>query len=308
MTTIHPLVAQYLKERIGLGRLSRSSARHVRYPLLSFAAAHGDRPVHHIGPTTVDRWLMSCAHLAPATRRNYLSIVRGFCRWLQRQGKIKGDPTAHLEPIRQPRPVPRCLSEVQIAALIASLPDLRAEVVIWLMVGCGVRCIEIARLGIGDYDPHGLTLRLTGKGGHVRVIPVPTEVASVLDRYISSTRANAGPLLRSLKHTHQGITAGTLSQYVSRWMAEAQVKRGAHDGISAHSLRHTCATDVYRRSLNLAAVQAMLGHANIATTSRYLGPTNIEELRDAMGGRDYRAPHANVFELGRQRSDERRAA
>lgn len=290
MTTLHPLVPAYLSERIGLGRLSRASATHVRYPLLSFADSHGDRPLNQVTATAIDRWLMTCSHLAPATRRNYLSIVRGFCRWLIRRGNIKADPTVHLEPIRQPRAVARCLTEEQIALLIGSLPDLRSAAVVWMMVGCGFRCIEIVRFTMGDYDRHELTLIAHGKGGHQRVIPVPAEVAGPLNRYVDSTRANAGPLIRSVVHPHRGLTAPTLSSYVSRWMAEAQVKRGAHDGISAHALRHTCATDVYRRSLDLSIVQAMLGHANIATTSRYIGPTNIAQVRAAMEGRRYDHP------------------
>lgn len=285
--TLHPLIASYLNERVALGRLSRLSARHVRYPLLSFADNFGNRPLTQLGPAAIDRWLITCHGLAPATRRNYLSIVRGFCKWLQRNGKLKADPTVHVEPIRQPRAVPRSLDEADIARLIASLADPRARVVVWLMVGCGLRCVEISRLTHGDYDRRTLTLTVRGKGDHQRQVPVPAEVAAPLNAYLTFTRATAGPLLRSVKNPHRGLSAPTLSRYVSQWMAEAQVKRGPYDGISAHALRHTCATDVYRRSLDLSVVQALLGHANLATTSRYIGPTNIEKVRAAMEGRRY---------------------
>src|SRR5690606_33961076 len=114
---------------------------------------------------------------APGTRRLYLSRVRGLIRWMLRKGGLPRDPFGDLEPLRVPRGVDRALSADQVAQRPRVLPDARAEAIVWLMVGCGLRCIEVARLEVGDYDRFARYLhRVVGKGGHVRQIPVPEEV------------------------------------------------------------------------------------------------------------------------------------
>jgi integrase len=123
---------------------------------------------------------------------------------------------------------------------------------------------------------------VVGKGGHERLIPVPDVVAAALDAYLATTPGGAGPLIRSAVNPAAGLAPHTIGMLVTGWIRHAGVKRHARDRVGAHSLRHTCASDVHYASLDLAVVKEVLGHANIATTSRYLRRDRIDDMRTAM--------------------------
>lgn len=291
MTSLGGHITRYLANRVDLNRMSRTTAHDARYTLGHFADTFGNRPLNQLNTAFVERWLATIGHLSPATRRNYLSRVRGFCGWLVVRNLIKTNPCDAIEPIRQPRRVSRALPEDDIAALLAVVPDLRAQVIVWLMVGCGLRCIEVSRLGVHDYDRRLEQVTVTGKRDNERVVPVPSEVARVLGRYLAAERLTSGALIRNRVHPARGVTAQTLSIYMRRWMYDAGVKSRPWDGTSAHALRHTAATDVYDRCGNLRVVQEMLGHSLASTTSRYLGTADLSAVRAAMEGRPYRGDH-----------------
>ena len=163
----------------------------------------------------------------------------------------------------------------------------RARAVVWLMVGCGCRCVEVARLRVEDYDPRGATVRLTGKGGHERVVPVPSDVAGALDAWLDERGRVAGPLIASRIDGH-ALAPHTLSAYVRRWMRAAGVKVSALDGRSAHGLRRTAASDVMDACGDITVVQEMLGHREVDTTARhYLRRVTVAHMREAMEGRTY---------------------
>jgi integrase len=165
--------------------------------------------------------------------------------------------------------------------------DRRATAMVWLMVGQGCRCVEVSNLDLDDYDPRALTIRLRGKFGHERELPVTVEVARALDDYINETGRVPGPLIRSLVNQYDRLGPTTISDYMGRWMRAAGIKSRNYDGKSAHGLRRTAASDVMDRTRDIHAVQAMLGHANIETTTMYLRPVAMDTLREAMEGRTY---------------------
>jgi site-specific recombinase XerC len=117
-------------------------------------------------------------------------------------------------------------------------------------------------------------LRVRGKADHERELPVPTDVALLLHAHLGGR--DHGPLL--------GMGAALISRRVSGWMDAAGLKARPYDGVSAHALRHTMASDMLDRCGNVRTVQAALGHQSLATTQRYLRPASLEQLRAAMGG------------------------
>lgn len=290
MGTLTPLLARYTAERHARGEISRQTLHALRWSFGHIDQSFGDRPISQFGPRAIDRWLAGIGHLAPATRREYLSRVRGFSRWLISEGMIRTDPTLHVPPIRQPRTQPRTLTEPEVARLLAVLPDARAHAIVWLMIGLGCRCVEVERLMVGDYDPHARQILLVGKAGHERVLPVPAKTAQALDTYLAEVGASGGPMIRSRSNPSTALTAQTIGTYVRRWLRAAGVKQGVLDGRSAHGLRRTAASDVMDRVGDIRVVQEMLGHARIETTARaYLRRVPIEQMREAMEGRTYLA-------------------
>jgi integrase/recombinase XerC len=154
------------------------------------------------------------------------------------------------------------------------------------MVQEGLRCCEVANLQLADIDFIDRTARVVGKGGHERLLPLTEETWNVLERYLDEQPLTAGPLIRSYR-TSGGLRADTISGLVGGVDVRRRIKRWARDGISAHALRHSAATNMLRSGAHLRDVQAALGHASPSSTQRYL-PTVVNDLRTAMGGRRYR--------------------
>jgi site-specific recombinase XerC len=225
---------------------------------------------------TVAAWQATIGGHRPATRRAYLSAVRTFCRWAAFEGLIVADPTLGAARIREPRRATRAMPASSVARLHLVLPDLRAEVIVGLMFHMGLRCVEVSRLRWADYDPASAVLVVVGKNDDQRRLPVHKAVVPVLAAWSSSARS-CGPRV-------VGISAGRISKLVSRWMNTAGLKSGAYDGVSAHALRHTMASNMLERCGNVRTVQDALGHVSLATTERYLRHTGLDVMRAAMDG------------------------
>lgn len=202
----------------------------------------------------------------PNTVRSYRSSLIAFYTWAQGNGRRQDNPALLIPRVRMPRGVPRPTPEVVYrAALLAA--DERTRLMIHLAAICGLRRGEISRARREDVlkDLLGWSLRVTGKGGHVRMVPLPDELARELrampPSWIFPSSARSGPL-----------TPAHVGKLVSRALPE---------GWTCHTLRHRCGTVAYARSKDLRAVQELLGHARTDTTALY---TKIpaSSIRDAM--------------------------
>jgi len=265
-------VWEYVDDREGRGEIGARTAYELRTRLLKMARQMGDPPLEHFGPTAVAKWQRSVAHQRASTRQTLCSTLSGFCRWLLQEGLIEQDPTLRLGRVRLPVSVPKTLNAAQMARLQRVLPDARARAIIALQSRLGLRCIEVANLMVADWDRDTGTLVVRGKFDNQRRLPVPDDVARVLDAYLGGR--TDGPLV--------GGTAPYLSRQVSLWMDKAGIKTAPRDGLSAHALRRTAASDLYDQTKDVRLAQRLLGHRSIATTDRYLRPGDLDELRAAL--------------------------
>lgn len=291
MTEMGRLLEQYVQLRLDKGELSKDAAATYRSYLRAFSATYGDREIKKVTYKHVEKFLETRGHLARATRRSQFSKLRQFCRWLTREGHVRTNPMEDkrfmAKPPRPGRTPPRGLDVHQVATLLMTVPDRRARAIVALMVGCGLRCCEVSGLNIEHWDRRHNIIRVTGKGSS-RYLPVPAMVVRYLNAYLQEFPAASGPLIRQTQVPWLPLSAKTLSKYVGQWMWDAGIKLSPRDGVSAHSLRHTAATDVLDRCGKLHVVQAMLGHESIATTEGYISLHRAKaELGPAMEGRDY---------------------
>jgi integrase/recombinase XerC len=287
-TPLARLASEYVTGRRRRGEIGAGTARQARFCLYRFAAdADGSAMPARLD---VSAWLDGLGRLAPRSRRWNVSIVRGFTAWLVDQGHLDVDPLARPPRVRVPRAVPRALPGDQAAAVVAACPDTRARLVVTLMLWLGLRRGEIPALRVDDADRHGATLRVRGKGGHERVLPLPPAVADALDAYLAEhpPPGPRSPLVRSYQDPAKGITPTRVYQIVSGAMTRAGVHLAPGDGRSPHALRHTAATDTLRAGATLADVQALLGHSSVATTAVYL-KADTAALARAIGKRSYGA-------------------
>lgn len=283
------LAEQYVTERVKRGELGRLGGRNHRSVLRNFCGWWGSRPVERLGRRSVEKWIETLDGLAPATRRDRFTIVRGFCRWLVRLGHVKRDPFDGVKAPRQPRSVPRALPLAAVVATLDACPDARARLIVTLMVQQGLRCCEVAGLSVEDLDLVNGLMRVVGKGGHTRLLPITDETRESIGHYLVEHPAPAGPLVRSYRDLGQPLAPESVSVMVVGWMKDAGVKARKFDGVSAHALRHTAATDMLRAGASPRDVQAALGHAHLTTTEVYM-PYVVGTLEKAMGGRRYGLP------------------
>lgn len=281
---VSQLGLRYVSERSKRQEISRSTRPNLVSCLLRFAESCDDLEVEKVRLVHVERFLE--ADVAPSTLRGRLSVLRTFFEWARVRKFVRRNPCEGVKLRAEPRRLPRGLQHDAVGSLFSAVPDPRAELICSLMVQEGLRCCEVARLEVADVNWPQRVMLVKGKGGHERVLPITAETWAALDRY---GRPSSGHLIRSYLHPSRGISAGQISKIVSVWMSEAGIKRSARDGVSAHALRHTCATDMLTGGAELVDVQAVLGHRNIATTQVYL-PWKVKGLDAAMSGRSYRVP------------------
>lgn len=291
-TDLRRLTHRYIAGRVRTGDLTSYTAACYRRPLDVLVEVHGNRPVALIGKATIHRWLTARISLRPSTKRTQWSYVSCFLDWLVERGDLPRNPCRSMKAPKRPRSTPRAIDEDAVRLVIDHAPDARGEAIVWLMVGLGLRCVEVHRLRVEDWSRRDGLLRVTGKFGHEREVPVTEEAADALSAYLAVFPATVGPMVRSYTQEHRAVRPGTLSHYLSRWMRSAGVKTAPRDGVSAHALRHTCASDVLDRCGDLRTVQEMLGHAHLSSTSVYLRRAGIPKMREAMNGRTYRGDEA----------------
>lgn len=292
MTTLDPFIASYMKSRRALGVYNAKSQRVVTPRLTSLARHYGNRPLTHLTPAAIERWLGSLSHVAVNSRACYLVSVRQFTAWLTLERHITIDPCVPIPAIRRVKPLPRSQPTEAVRLIIAAATTDRERAIVWLMVGMGLRRMEVAGLRWEHYDDRAELMDVrVAKNSKERILPVPTEVSAALRRLRGG--GMTGPIIRN-ETTGDELSVERVGWLAARIMRRAGVKLRPYDGVSGHALRHTAASDVLDHCGDLRVVQAMLGHENLATTAIYLRRASASKMREGMGGRDYSAPESDV--------------
>ena len=218
----------------------------------------------------------STSKATTANRR--LTVFKRYFRWALRERLITADPTLKLQAARQALRVPKTLTESQVEALL-SAPDtstplgVRDRTMLELMYASGLRVSELVTLKVFNVSLSDNVLRVFGKGNKERLVPFG-EVASVwLGQYLRGARTEllAGKPTEDLFVTHRGAKAGSAMSRVMFWMIVKKyaLAAGITAPLSPHTLRHAFATHLLNHGADLRAVQMLLGHADISTTTIY---------------------------------------
>ena len=218
-------------------------------------------------------------HATKATTANRrLTVFKRYFRWALREHVITTDPTLKLQTARQALRVPKTLTESQVEALLAA-PDIatplgvRDRTMLELMYASGLRVSELVTLKVFNISLSENVLRVFGKGNKERLVPFG-EVASLwIKQYLSDTRPLllAGKQTEDLFVTYRGAKAGSAMSRVMFWMIVKKYacRAGILVPLSPHTLRHAFATHLLNHGADLRAVQMLLGHVDISTTTIY---------------------------------------
>lgn len=198
-----------------------------------------------------------------------LVAIKVFFRFLQAESIISSTEISLLESPKIWQLIPEVLSMSEVDTLLQviqgdSFIGARDKAILALMYACGLRVSEVCGLDLHDVGDE--TIRVKGKGGKERVIPVAREAIDAVDQYLTKYRDGKGSL-SAIFVTTKGKRMGRVSVW-NRIKFYAK-KAGIQKNISPHTLRHSFATHLLENGADLRVIQELLGHAHIATTDRY---------------------------------------
>jgi integrase/recombinase XerC len=200
-----------------------------------------------------------------------LSAVRTFLSYLVEIGTVRANQAVHVQAPKPSRRLPKTLDADQVASLLAISGEapltLRDRAILELFYSSGLRLAELVGLDLTDVDVADRTVRVTGKGGKTRIVPVGRHALRALGDWLNARAELAAPGEQALFLGQRGERLGkrSVQTRLNHWAK----RQGAPTRVHPHMLRHSFATHLLESSGDLRAVQEMLGHASVSTTQVY---------------------------------------
>ena len=237
--------------------------------------------------------LLAGRDLERTTVGRKLAAARGLFDFLTRTGRAPQNPAELLPNPRSASRLPRVLDRDQARRLLERIPvatplDARDRAMLELAYSSGLRCAELVGLDVDSVDFDSETIRVRGKGGKERIVPLGEPAQRALSRYVERFRPALAddPAERALLLSKSGrrLSPSDVTRRLGRWVDEAAIA----GRVSPHALRHSFATHMLEGGADLRSIQELLGHASISTTQVY---TRVEpgRLRKAYAGAHPRA-------------------
>lgn len=277
----------YLGSEKGLAHHTLISYRRDLEMLVNFLKKSGVSSVDCVHEKDVIAFL---AHLreksyaASSVCRSVISM-KTFFRFLKREKVVAKDIASHLDSPKIWQLIPEVLTITEVEGLLdapdaGTLVGARDRAILQVIYASGLRVSEVCGLNIQDLSDE--IVRVTGKGGKERIVPIAKSAVSAVDHYLihfrqHSNGENAAPLFVSEKGKR--IDRTLVWKRIKIYATAAGIKKE----ISPHTLRHSFATHLLENGADLRVIQEMLGHANIATTDRYthISQRHLTEAFDA---------------------------
>lgn len=275
-----------------LVRRAVASATRTAYAtdVRQFAAWASERRLHPASTSVRDlrRYLAVLAERGntPTTITRKLAALRSLFRVQVQGGARRDNPAELLHSPRKPRRLPRVLKPAEVAALLDRIPgedplDLRDRALFELAYSSGLRAQELVSLELDSLDFDAETVRVLGKGGKTRLVPVGEHARRALERYLARSRPHlssvAGPeQTLFLSKSGRRLSTSDVRRRLHGWARRAAVATPAVIDAHPHALRHSFATHLLEGGADLRSIQELLGHASISTTQVY---TRVESSR-----------------------------
>lgn len=250
---------------VDLGQLADWAAARELGPL---SLTH--RELRHFARVVSERGAMK------STVARKLAAIRTFYRQLVERGALEANPAELVSSPKKDSYLPKVLKPAEVAELLERIPgstplDLRDRALLELAYAAGLRAEELVNLDLTSIDADAEEVRVEGKGGRTRVVPVGEHAWRAIDRYLARGRTVLG----------SGESEALFLSKSGRRLSTSDVRRRMRlqtrrAGISPHTLRHSFATHLLEGGADLRAIQELLGHSSISTTQTY---TRVESKR-----------------------------
>ncbi len=233
--------------------------------------------------------------LAASSAARSLVAIRGLHRFAHREGELSADSARAVRPPALPLRLPKALPVADIERLLAAAAPagaaqqpagLRARALLELLYGTGARISEAVGLDVDDLDLAERSVRLSGKGGKQRIVPVGSYAAHAVNSWLTGGRAALSPRSPALFINARG---GRLSRQTAWTELRGAARRaGIETSVSPHVMRHSYATHLLDGGADIRVVQELLGHASVTTTQVYTLVT-VDMLREVYAASHPRA-------------------
>lgn len=276
----------YLSVEKGLRPKSLEAYRRDLQDWFAFAEERGRKVIDTTVESLLTLFMVSMydKQLSPRSMARKSSALKGFYRFLLREGITDFDPTSLLERPKIGRPLPKIMSIQEIERILQQ-PDLstpfglRDKAMLELLYATGIRESELISLQLGQLNANAEFLTVEGKGGRERVVPVGAFALKAIDEYLLSGRPQ---LCKDI--TERTIFLNPYGKPMSRMGVWKVIKKysimaGISHDVSPHVFRHSCATHLLEGGASIMAVQEILGHVDVSTTQIYTHLTT-KDLKD----------------------------
>ncbi|MEV4554289.1 site-specific tyrosine recombinase XerD [Nonomuraea wenchangensis] len=283
----------------GLAANTLASYRRDLRRYMEHLQARGRAELGEVGEADVQAFLAALREgdgehpaLVASSAARAVSAVRGLHRFALREGVTAHDPAHQVRPPRQLRRLPKAITVDEVERLIAaSGPDgapltLRNRALLEVLYGTGARISEAVGLAVDDLEDD--QVRLRGKGGRTRVVPLGRYARAALDAYLVRARPGLAAHGRGTPGVFLNARGGRLTRQGAWEVLQAAAERAGLDGISPHVLRHSFATHLLDGGADVRVVQELLGHASVTTTQVYTLVT-VDKLREVYAAAHPRA-------------------
>jgi integrase/recombinase XerD len=293
-SSIEQRVEEYLEwmsvER-GRSALTIHAYRNDLQEFILFLKRVGITSLSDVRSDNIDAYLaFRRSEVSNATTNRGLAAIRGLFKFLRQESIVNIDPTSKIRLLRREKHLPKPLPEATITQIIDSInqndpTSVRDKAIIEFLYGTGCRVTELCTLRRSNINFDEDLVLIRGKGNRQRVVPIGRSLRSALTNYLENSLDHLQP--KSADY----VFVSNRGNQISRQSIDLMLRRRAMEAglgiipISAHVLRHSCATHMLEHGADVRVVQELLGHSSIATTQIYTA-VSIASLR-----RDYAASH-----------------
>ena len=207
---------------------------------------------------------------AKSTLGRKLAAIRSFFKYLMREGRVRKNPAELVSTPKKEKRVPYHLDIDEVTSLVTApsgidVLTLRDRAILETLYSCGLRVSELTGLDVGGVDLCEGLVRVFGKGGKERIVPLGSQASSAISDYLAARKDPPydAPLLVNARGGR--LTSRSVGRIVDKYILHiAAMKK-----ISPHTLRHTFATHLLEGGADLRSIQELLGHASLSTTQKY---------------------------------------
>ena len=219
-------------------------------------------------------------HLKNLSVRRKISSLKGFYKYLCRNGKVEDNPFSYVTLPKKEKKLPQYLNYNEVIEIFdtidtSNILGLRNRLIMELLYATGIRVSELVNIKIKDIDISNRSIEVTGKGDKTRIVFFNKITKEYINKYIHESKENRKSDYLILNNNGKNITARGIRLIMDKIIKETSIIKNVHP----HILRHTFATHLLNNGCDLLTVQELLGHASISTTGIYTHVTK-EHIKD----------------------------